>query len=175
MALPTYTGGTDYVRQLDDHVKGGAEVVKYAMDRFGDEFKVWFNETFIPSLLKTDNGNSGADNIGTTPILPGADTVQKALAALLTQIQAAAIGQIPDGTITDAKLSNAEGQIKNRVSTLQTDVGTLQTSVNDIDSVFGTHLAADIIHRKIILSDQDANGEEMENGDIWIKYEAGEE
>lgn len=129
MALPKYEGGTSYVRALDDHVVGEAEAVKYAMDRFGEEFKAWFNNTFIPSLLATTAGNSGADNIGVTPILEGADTVQKTLAALLTQVQSSALGQIPDGTITDAKLSNTTGQIKDKVSDLQDEVTAISNEV----------------------------------------------
>lgn len=129
MALPKYEGGTSYVRALDDHVVGEAEAVKYAMDRFGEEFKAWFNNTFIPSLLDTAAGNSGADNIGVTPILEGADTVQKTLAALLTQVQSSALGQIPDGTITDAKLSNTTGQIKDKVSDLQDEVTAISNEV----------------------------------------------
>lgn len=129
MALPKYDGNTNYVRQLDDHVKGGADVVKYAMDKFGEEFKDWFNDTYLPALLSTEHNNSGADNIGTTPILEGADTVQKALEALLVQIHAAAIGQIPDGAITDVKLSNEEGQIKDRVTEIQLELKTNKTDM----------------------------------------------
>ncbi len=125
-----YEGLTNYVRQLDDHVKGGAEAVKFAMDRFGEEFKEWFNNTYLPAWLSTENGNSGADNVGATPILPGADTVQKALEALLTQIQAATIGQIPDGTITDAKLSNQAGQIKSKVTALENNLSEIEGEVD---------------------------------------------
>lgn len=32
------------------------------------------------------------------------------------------------------------------------------------------HLADNTIHRRIILSDQDADSDLMQNGDIWIKY-----
>lgn len=135
MALPKYEGDTGYVRALDDHVVGGADAVKYAMDRFGDEFKTWFNNTFLTSLLATDSENSGADNIGVTPILPNADTVQKTLAALLTQIQSAALGQLPDGTVTDAKLSNAAGQIKGRVVELQNNLTSIQTSVKTVAKI----------------------------------------
>lgn len=180
MALPKYDGNTNYVRQLDDHVKGGADVVKYAMDRFGEEFKDWFNNTFLPALLSTEKNNSGADNIGTTPILEGADTVQKALSALLTQIQATAIGQIPDGAITDVKLSNEEGQIKDRVNDMQHGIGdktTLETTekttivgaINEL--VAGKQDALDTDRtRKITISPDAPSG--GSDGDIWIKYKA---
>ena len=116
MALPQYEGSTGYVRALDDHVVGGADTVKLAMDRFGDEYKSWFNTTFLDALKAATIDNSGGDNIGVTPILTGADTVQKALAALLIQVQAGTLGQIPDGTITDVKLSGVAGQIKDTVT-----------------------------------------------------------
>lgn len=190
MALPKYDGNTNYVRQLDDHVKGGADVVKYAMDKFGEEFKDWFNDTYLPALLSTEHNNSGADNIGTTPILEGADTVQKALSALLTQIQATAIGQLPDGAITDVKLSNEEGQIKDRVTEIQGEVEshknddtqhgigdktTLETTekttivgaINELVAGKQNTLNADQI-RKITLSTENPSG--GSDGDIWIKY-----
>lgn len=146
MPLPKYEGLTNYVRQLDDHVKGGAEAVKYAMDRFGEEFKEWFNNTYLPAWLSTENGNSGADNVGATPILPGADTVQKALEALLTQIQAATIGQIPDGTITDAKLSNQAGQIKSKVTALENNLSEIEGEVDShkAENATNAHLAKNI-------------------------------
>ena len=121
MALPQYEGSTGYVRALDDHVVGGADAVKLAMDKFGDEYKSWFNTTFLDALKAATINNSGGDNIGVTPILTGADTVQKALAALLTQVQAGTLGQIPDGTITDVKLSNTVGQIKDVVTSHSAD------------------------------------------------------
>ena len=50
MALPTYTGATNYIRVLVNKVKGEADNLKYQWDRFGDEFKTWFNGTFISAL-----------------------------------------------------------------------------------------------------------------------------
>lgn len=52
MALTEYTGATDYVANLDDlpNDEGGltADELKAVFDRYGTEFKAWFNETHIP-------------------------------------------------------------------------------------------------------------------------------
>lgn len=85
----------------------------------------------IDDLISAVDGASGADNIGATPITGVGDettnTVQKILEALkalddanrtylLTQIQGIILGQVPDGSITDMKLSDVAGQLKDKVN-----------------------------------------------------------
>jgi len=69
-------------------------------------------------LGATTDGSSGADKIGATAIsgLSGA-TVQALLEALKTAIDNAVLGSIADGSLTDAKLSDAAGQIKATTTT----------------------------------------------------------
>jgi hypothetical protein len=102
-----------------------AAQVKAQFDAAPDEMRLAFNQ-LIDDLQSVVDGDSGADNIKATAIaeLTGT-TVQSLLeslkalddsnkAYLLSQIQGTTLGQIPDGTITDAKLSNDPVDIKQR-------------------------------------------------------------
>ena len=83
----------------------------------------------IDQLQSIADSDSGADNIGATAItgLTGT-TVQALLEALksnddsiLNQINNVVLGQIPDGTITDVKLSNNPADIKQSFITHEAD------------------------------------------------------
>jgi hypothetical protein len=72
--------------------------------------------TAINAFVSTTNGSSGADQVGATQILAGSGTtVQTILEWLYTQVTNVTLGQIPDGSLTDVKLSNAAGQIKSNL------------------------------------------------------------
>lgn len=120
-----------------------AQQLKEYFDSSPEELRVKFN-ALIDNLLSTTSNNSGADNIKATPISglgdANTDTVQKILVALkalddsnkaylLSQIQSVVLGQIPDGTITDAKLSNASTDIKQRVQDHLADYTIYKTTV----------------------------------------------
>jgi len=81
-----------------------------------NEIKTSVNGIINNLLSKTIN-DSGADNIGST-VIPGVngENVRAQLVALKNLIDTVVLGQIPDGTITDAKLSNAPGQVKEQIN-----------------------------------------------------------
>lgn len=103
-------------------------------------------------VLTTDN-SSGADNIGATPIAGigdiNTDTVQELIEALKvyvdtnftstgnvytkvqidTMLQTIVLGQIPDGSLIDIKLSNNTGQIKDIVATNTTNTTNVQNNL----------------------------------------------
>jgi hypothetical protein len=56
-------------------------------------------------LSSAIDGNSGADKIGATPIANSPNTVQGILKWLKTQIDNTALGQLPEGSITESKLA----------------------------------------------------------------------
>lgn len=97
---------------------GQAATLKAKFDEIGKTMLALgsFND-LIDALESVTDGSSGADNIGATAVsgLTGG-TVQAILESLKAAIDAAILGQITDGTITDAKLSDTAGQIKSRVS-----------------------------------------------------------
>jgi hypothetical protein len=143
----TLTFTFNHVDQQDDLYKAKtASEVKTAFDSRGEQLKTLVLDT-IKVLKSTTDNDSGADNIAATPIDDlgdaGTNTVQKILEALkalddtnrtylLSQIQATALGQIPGGTITDAKLSGAPDQIKERFTSHLADFVTLE--INQLDT-----------------------------------------
>jgi ABC-type sulfate transport system substrate-binding protein len=69
--------------------------------------------TAINAFVSTTNGSSGADQVGATQLIAGSGTtVQAILEYLYTQLLNTTVGQIPDGSLTDVKLSDAAGNIK---------------------------------------------------------------
>jgi hypothetical protein len=69
----------------------------------------YFTETELGS---TTSGSSGAKKIGATPIATSPSDLQGILEWLKTQIDSTVLGQIPDGSITDVKLSSGPLEIK---------------------------------------------------------------
>jgi hypothetical protein len=69
--------------------------------------------TAINAFVSTTNGSSGADQVGATQLIAGSGTtVQAILEYLYTELLNATVGQIPDGSLTDVKLSNAASDLK---------------------------------------------------------------
>ncbi len=97
-----------------------------------NEIKTSVNGIINNLLSKTIN-DSGADNIGST-VIPGVngENVRAQLVALKNLIDAVVLGQIPDGTITDAKLSNAPGQVKEQIVNFAPHPSTLVTDTNGV-------------------------------------------
>ena len=79
----------------------------------------YFTET---ELQSTTTGTSGADKIGSGAIsgVTGT-TVYTQMASLKSQVDFGIMGQIPDGSITDIKLSDASADIKSRFTALSAD------------------------------------------------------
>lgn len=74
----------------------------------------YFTETELQAITDT---TSGADKIGATLVSTGSGTtVQGILEWLYQQIVTVTLGSIPDGSLTDVKLSDTAGQIKDRVA-----------------------------------------------------------
>lgn len=107
------------VANLPDHPSSegwSAENLKKAFDANATgEIKDSING-IIDSLLSVVEGESGAENIGSAAIdgVTGT-TVREQLESLKSQLTDIVLDEIPDGTITDAKLSNSAGQIKSKV------------------------------------------------------------
>jgi parallel beta-helix repeat protein len=62
-------------------------------------------EALITKFKAITNGSSGADMLGATPVVTGGgNTVQSNMEAIYAAIVAAALGQIPDDSLTEAKM-----------------------------------------------------------------------
>lgn len=94
-----------------------AVYTKYQLDS-GQLDNRYFTETELQSVT---DGNSGADKVKATPISTSPSTVQGILEWLKSQIDATVLGQIPDGSIPDAKLSGEATEIKQRFSEHQAE------------------------------------------------------
>lgn len=93
------------------------------------------------TLLSTTAGNSGADYVKSAPITGVTGTsVYAQLANIASQISQAVLGQIPDGSLTDVKLSNAAGNIKQ--TALLKAGGTMTGTLTLSGSPSGTNDAA---------------------------------
>jgi hypothetical protein len=77
------------------------EALKILVDEKSNTVDV-YTKTELQSVT---DGSSGADGIKATPIATSPDTVQGILEWLKTQIDSTILGQIPDGSITEAKLA----------------------------------------------------------------------
>lgn len=147
MAKGTFTPSTvatDNITELPSVVVGQAITLQPLFDKGTLDTKTFINSTLIAEL----NGDDGANKIGCNPSNLASDNVKEALEELQTNIQNTSVGAIPDGSLTDAKLSNTAGQIKARVATAETEIDTLQADVNIIESDSNYSLAT-IVSRQI--------------------------
>lgn len=109
--------GQDISSIAGNTVVGQAAWLKARFDNVGENVIAPKFNQLIDDLQDT----GAAAQIGASALTPDSGyTVGEQLQYLLDQIAGAAVGDIPDGSITDAKLSNTYGQIKSVVSDLIT-------------------------------------------------------
>ena len=100
----TYPGWTD-------------EQTKQNMNARGEELRLALNAV-VELLNATTDGTSGADSLGIPETIAGSGTsVRDRADWLYTQIANVILGQVADASLTDAKLSDEAGQIKDRLVT----------------------------------------------------------
>ena len=74
----------------------------------------------LNALIDDLAATTAAGQIGAAPLLPGGTaTVGGQLAYLKNELNGIALSQIPDGTVTDEKLSGAPGQVKARLGAVE--------------------------------------------------------
>lgn len=77
MALPQYTGAVNYISILANKVTGSATTLKSSFDKFGSEFKAWFNGAFLTALNAkfitegTPYGEATSDDTNLTATITG--------------------------------------------------------------------------------------------------------
>jgi hypothetical protein len=101
---------TKKVSDLPDkpNTRFGAGDLKSYFDAAPEEVRQYLNQ-LIDDLQASTNGDSGAKYIGITSFDGSPDKLQDALQWLKTQINEAAIGQIPDRSIPEIKLASTVG------------------------------------------------------------------
>jgi len=106
---------TDNIQSQPDQVKGQPTALKLAFDQTGIDAKTYTNTTQLAELQSETPNDAGANAIGAEGTF-GTDNVGDELKAVKDALDGVVLGQIPDGSLTDVKLSNADGQIKDTVS-----------------------------------------------------------
>ncbi len=92
------------------------------------------NSEVTNKLSAVTDGASGADQIGATLIVNAVNTVQAQMEGIYNVAVNVVLGDIPDGSLTDIKLSANAGAINSRVVNNATNIGLLQTSVTAINT-----------------------------------------
>ncbi len=136
MAKKTLTPSTvavNNVRLLDDEPKNQSTQVKTAMDQYGIDDLSYTNDTHLPELTTSANDTSGAHGVGfgSTQGDITSDNVGDALDEIVTIAKDAQAGTIIPGSITDTMLSNATGQIKDRVAEDAVNLDVLRIAETD--------------------------------------------
>jgi methionine synthase I (cobalamin-dependent) len=132
MPLTKLNTSMDNVQGLDNQPTQDPTSVKQTFDKAGNDIKGFINDSLIAELESIQADSSGADCIGASEIAPGSGTkVMAILKWLYTQITNLVLGQIPDGGIADAKLSNTEGQIKDKVAKHLIDYSAFKEDAED--------------------------------------------
>ena len=118
--------GQDISGITEDTVTGRADWLKERFDSAAKEvitpkFNAALDALSSPGEQETP---SGAARIGAKELLPGgAKTVEGQLSYLMNEIAGTAVSTLPDGSVTDAKLSNDPAALKARVASLETGAG----------------------------------------------------
>ena len=99
------TVATNNIQSQPDQVKSQAAALKLAFDQYGIDSKTYNNNTLLVELADESVGNSGSNTIGHNSTTVTADNVGDALEENAQAISGAILGQIPDNTLTEAKMA----------------------------------------------------------------------
>lgn len=116
MAFTPATGLRDASFAPTDPVSEAA--IRDVIQKVPDQLRDYINGTLLATLHSTTLGSSGSEEVA-SPTIAGltGNTVYAQIANMLAVAQAAQAGTILPGTVTDDKLSNTAGQIKDTVTT----------------------------------------------------------
>ncbi|MEG0133114.1 MAG: hypothetical protein RR851_13225, partial [Clostridium sp.] len=104
--------------------------IKASFDKRGEDLKNYIYS--IIDKLVSEEIESGASNIGLYPVNGlTAKNVQDAIKQLKEDMINVVLGDIPSGAISDIKLSDLEGQIKDKVNKLIIDVANNSTQLGE--------------------------------------------
>lgn len=111
--LDTDFSGKDIESISEDTVVGRAEWLKARFDSAAKEVITPKVNGLIDALLSEE----AAGQIGAAPLMEGSEaTVAGQMAFLKEELNGVSLGQIPSGSLTDDKLSDAPGQLKDSVA-----------------------------------------------------------
>jgi hypothetical protein len=110
--LEKLEGFTKKVSDLPDkpNTQLTAVDIKSYFDAAPEELRQALNQVII-ALQSKVSGDSGANNIGITPFDGSPSDIQSALVWLKQQINTMVLGQIPDRSIQEIKLTSTVGEV----------------------------------------------------------------
>lgn len=179
MALSQLTEDLNKIQALEDRPNSNsgmsATELKTAFDEAVNIIKTFINGTTLVELASTTLSSSGADNIGSDRIYGASDTssdmtIRGQLEKLKDEIAGVSQGAVPDGTITDAKLSNTTGEAKANISTNTSAISALMTSLND-NYYDKTEADGRYLKRTTNLSDLNSLSSARTNLEVYSKTE----
>lgn len=126
MALPNFTHDMEIIRKLDDYPNDTdgltADELKARFDEGGEALADYLNDVLIPAILAGNIPFTSSDNIPKS-------NVQAAIEAVYAAIQDAAVGQLPNKTVTMAKLA---GDVTDFLNERKTADETFSQNVEEI-------------------------------------------
>jgi len=103
--LTQSTVATNNIQSQPDQVKDQAAALKLAFDQYGIDSKQYNNTVLLVELADESVSNSGSNTIGHNSVTVTADNVGDALEENAQAIAGVVLGQIPDNTLTEAKMA----------------------------------------------------------------------
>jgi hypothetical protein len=74
------------------------------------------------------------------------NTINQDITQIQSDLQGVVLGQIPDGTITDVKLSDEEGQVKDRITKLEDGASETKGALQEVNLELINHKADTMPH-----------------------------
>lgn len=136
--MATFTQATyavDNITSQPDQVKGDATALKQAFDQTGSDTKDFINNTLIQELESTTAGASGADRLGFQSATVVGGTIKEAIEDNRAAIIDQTLGEIPDNSLTEAKMAAEMKKQAGGVAeydTVATNTTNIATNASDI-------------------------------------------
>lgn len=121
---PTFS--VNNIQSLPTVVKNQATSLKQTFDKVGLDIK-----DYLIALLAEINGNDGSKKIGHNSLNISSDNVNDALEELYTSIATVVLGEIPNNSITNAKLGT-DVKIGSLAELITTDKTSVVNAINEI-------------------------------------------
>lgn len=139
MALPNFTHDMEIIRKLDDYPNDTdgltADELKARFDEGGEALADYLNDVLIPAILAGNIPFTSSEDIPKS-------NVQAAIEAVYAAIQDAAVGQLPNKTVTMAKLADDVtdflNERKTADETFSQNVEEITTALEETDAEVAT-------------------------------------
>lgn len=158
MAFTQVTDPVDNITNQPNQPIIGAAALKALFDETGKDLKTYINNVLLVELEKITDGDSGADNIGFTPISGGvANTVQGGIEEVNAKV--ISLLPFPDGSITNPKLAT-DVKVGSLATLLTTTKASVVAAINElltptvvtINSGFAAGWSGTIVIRKSLFN-----------------------